>query len=164
MKSIFLKIILPALLTLIVGYVLGVTEHKRTADWEKKKLVHEQQVKVWQSLSTDFPKYLVGRSRLRDISEAQSNSRNKIPIDEKKKIEHRKERYLEERDSARSALMSDLEQAKLVFPKCISLIEKYEELEINTRILTPSKLPPESDWRNYMKSILEVSFAGRIQI
>lgn len=157
-NSIFLKTVFPSLLGLISGLILGLTEHKWSANWEKKKLVYDQQIKVWQSLSTDFPKYIVSRMKLRDIAEFQSKKIG-VPKNEEKSIDQRKERYLTERDSSRSALMADLEQAKLIFPKSTTLIEKYQEFDVSARLLTISQLPPENEWKNYMKSVLQETFA-----
>lgn len=162
LKKTLFPALVTGLITLAGGYLLGGWEHQLSSGWEKKKIVHEQQIKVWQSMATNFPKYLVARMRMMKMSEGlQKNyaEMSKLTKAERDAIPHRMERYLEERDSSRLGLMADLEQAKYLFPESKPFIDSFEEFESNSGKLDSSRSSPEDALRTHMNAILEKTFA-----
>ena len=151
----------------MIGYLSGKRDHLRKTEWERRKLLYEQQVKAWQETVSYFPKYIVSRARLRDAAEAEHNYKEHMAPGDYTKLQERKERYLLERDAARTSLMTAIEQIRILFAgssKLIRLIDDFEALESQSRVLSFQELPPEQEWKYRMSLILLATYESINQL
>lgn len=165
---------IPAVLA-ILGFILGIAANELKDRSAADRATKDIRSKALIATASAFSGYAVNWSRLRTVSEAETEIDNQLAEARKKSkstkpesdplvtrlqstlavVKARKEKYVAGRDAAKDDLMRQLEIAKIFFSaEILPSIAAFEQFDASASILGLKDLPPRESWRNRFAPIL----------